>query len=292
MNERPASDTETTTEHLNRVGGWVGRYAVVGQLDRAAPAHLRCTQRPSAAGLSGPLLRMRVETGEVGTQPNIVYDQFQRSLPAEGLGWIESSAVSMGVAVQLATTSATLRWVWPVQAPMGVSTALLLERSWILTMQALALGHGGIVLHGASVVVDGQASVIVGQSGAGKSTLAARLGSQGLHDDVCLVARQGGQWQVWAQNVYRPYGSATTGVFPLRRLLLLGDQRDRTVTEPLPAGQAAMLLLAQTFDASGAAEHLLADAVQDLINELGMAKLNHSLTDGVDLLRAALEGER
>lgn len=284
-------DTQAAADRLNCVGGWLGRIAVVGKLDRAVPAYLLGNRLPSAAELAGPSLQARVEIGEIDAQECITYDQFCSELQADGYASIESSATAMGVAVRMTTATGGLRWVWPVQPPAGVGTALLLERSWILTMQALALGHGGMLLHAASVVVDGQACVIVGRSGAGKSTLTARLGSQGLHDDVCLVAQHGNQWQVWAQNVYRPYGSATTGVFPMRRLLLLGERRDRTAIEQLPSGKAAMLLLAQTFDATGAVEHLLADAVQNLINDLGMAELSHCLNDGVDRVQAALEGE-
>jgi len=55
---------------------------------------------------------------------------------------------------------------------------------------ALLLQRGGLVLHAASVAVDGRAYVFCGRSGIGKSTLAAALCNAGclfVNDDVCAV---------------------------------------------------------------------------------------------------------
>jgi hypothetical protein len=55
---------------------------------------------------------------------------------------------------------------------------------------ALLLQRGGLVLHAASVAVDGRAWVFCGRSGIGKSTLAAALCRAGclfVNDDVCAI---------------------------------------------------------------------------------------------------------
>ena len=87
-----------------------------------------------------------------------------------------------GVSGQVAAQSAKLEVFGGGLAAMQTATRLACAL-WLAE-------RGGLLLHGASVEVDGRALVFAGPSGAGKTTLSRRLGAAGAHviaDEVAAV---------------------------------------------------------------------------------------------------------
>ncbi|MBM4344766.1 MAG: hypothetical protein FJ100_15475 [Deltaproteobacteria bacterium] len=264
------------------VGGACGPWLLHAEMDCAPPTHLA---RPVEATPRQPSLRCSVvrKARRAGNdRPHY------RTDPRAADGHVEVQGRSIGV--DLDWISGACQWSWPWPHQTDASTAVLIERSWLLSIQALALRHGGLLLHGCSLVKEGRAAVVVGPSGAGKTTLAGRLPALALHDDIVVLARQGPRWQVWAQDVYRPFGAAATGAFDLHRILWLSPRRDQIRAQPLGVGSTVMHVLGQVFDADGAAQAPLADAVAALVGTHGAWSLDHALADDDQQLLHALWG--
>lgn len=82
------------------------------------------------------------------------------------------------------------------QAPVQALLDDVLQAALQPVLEAL----GGFILHGACMVRDGRAMVLMGNSGAGKSTTAfnlTRFGFTGYADDAVLVTPQGDSMAVW-----------------------------------------------------------------------------------------------
>lgn len=93
-----------------------------------------------------------------------------------------------------------------------------------VALAALLPLHGGLPLHAAGVVLDGQGCCFFGPSGAGKSTLAASAAAHGLHvfsdEQVSLL---GAPWRLGASGFWGALdGSAPRGAAPLMALFELG----------------------------------------------------------------------
>lgn len=262
------------------VGGTCGPWHLRADLDCAPPAHLDRARGTHAREPSLHCSVVRRPAAGGSDRPQYLTD------PRPGEDFAE--VLGRAMRVSLNWHSGACQWSWPQPGQTEASTAMLIERSWLLTMQALALRHGGVLLHGCSLARDGQAAIVIGPSGAGKTTLARRLPAHALHDDVAIVVRDGPQWRVWAQDVYRPFGGATTGVFNLHRILWLSPQRQATRAVRLDSGAGVMTLLGQAFDAQGAGQAPLADAVADLANTCGAWSLDHCLADDEQRLLQAL----
>lgn len=90
-------------------------------------------------------------------------------------------------------------------------------------MAALLYQRGNLVLHAATVAINGRAVLLCGKSGLGKSTLAATLCRQGgtlISDDLARITLDGnGQPQVWPDGrMLKLYPSS------IQRLALAGQQ--------------------------------------------------------------------
>ena len=113
----------------------------------------------------------------------------------------------------------------------------------------MALHQRGIlVLHGATVALDGRARILVGHSGAGKSTLAARLGRAGyavLGDDTMALwnAPEGraGKWLWQGSRVFKLWGDSIEAMgVGVEGLTRLGNRADKYyVPNPGPVAEAA-----------------------------------------------------
>ncbi|HET6764014.1 MAG TPA: hypothetical protein VFH27_10080 [Longimicrobiaceae bacterium] len=88
---------------------------------------------------------------------------------------------------------------WPAALSLENTCTYLLGP----VMGFLLRQQGFTCLHASAVEVDGGAVLLVGQSGAGKSTTAAALARRGLRvlaDDVAVLQRAGGAWEVRAAH--------------------------------------------------------------------------------------------
>ncbi len=262
-------------------GGLCGPYSVAVDLDHEPKAWLG---KPRAFEAASDL-RITVCRSEVVDSPQVEYLSLSRN-PQDRTPTV---ARLRAVSVTLDWASGTGQWCWPQSA--ASADYALISRSWLVTLQALALRHQGILLHGCAIDLAGVAAVVVGPSGAGKSTLAARFGGRAVHDDMCIVARDSGRWVVWHQDVYRPFGFDGPRQLPLGSVFALAADRSRTVATPLRPGEAAMKLLAQCHDAGGAATAVLADHVQQLLEQRGLMALSHCLTDDLSTVATVLENQ-
>ncbi|MBI5482635.1 MAG: hypothetical protein HY906_27520 [Deltaproteobacteria bacterium] len=110
-------------------------------------------------------------------------------------------------------------------------------------LSLVALGRGGLLLHGAAIAHRGGAVVFLGRSGTGKSTVSRRVPAAALGDDgVLVLPRRGGFAAFGTPLTQLPRTRARQALarqgLPLRALLLLRHaRRDRLV----PAGWSAAL---------------------------------------------------
>lgn len=146
-------------------------------------------------------------------------------------GWISIEERRGGLAL---ARSEYEKSAWSVENYLRVATA------W------RALDEGGVLLHAASLVLDGKGYLFMGASGSGKSTLAAtsRLGEV-LSDDLSLVRCRDGEFKVAGTPFRGTYagGRKIRGEFPIAgifRILKAAENR----REPVPAGRAVPILLA------------------------------------------------
>lgn len=155
-----------------------------------------------------------------------------------------------------------------------------LALSLMVLFGATAACHGGLALHGATIVVDGLAHIIIGPSGAGKSTLAQRFAGQFLHDDVSLLVRTPG-WQVWRQSAYRaPQGELAWQV-PIAAVYCLESDRTCTRADRIAPAEACARVAMQTIFVGGAAAPAMAAALAALTQDVPVFGLSHALTDSV-----------
>jgi hypothetical protein len=103
-------------------------------------------------------------------------------------------------------------------APRAVENMLRSAVAW------LAIGRGGLFLHGASIVRNGACYLFYGPTGAGKSTLAS-LSASGrvISDDLTLVLRRDGRLLAAGGPFRGTYtrGEPVTGTFPVAGLYRL-----------------------------------------------------------------------
>lgn len=125
---------------------------------------------------------------------------------------------------------------------------IVFENFFRLIVAYRLLLEGGLLLHSAGVVADGQASILFGPSGAGKST-AARLSLEAgytiLSDDLNAVARVGDSFEVAQVPFAGDLGRVvrTCERVPLRNVFRL-QQGSSHRKESLAAGQGVAMLVA------------------------------------------------
>ncbi len=109
-------------------------------------------------------------------------------------------------------------WLDPAgRGIVGADPALLLLDTFLrAAVGSGVMARGGLLVHGAAVVVDGAAHLFPARSGSGKSTLAARAGHP-LSDEVSVVEPHGGGFLVHAT----PWWTSRGGAAPLARVYAL-----------------------------------------------------------------------
>lgn len=178
----------------------------------------------------------------------------------------------------------TCRWSWP-PVKQGPPEDVLTEPSLMATMQAIALHHGGMLVHAAGLLSASEASptavLVSGASGAGKSTLSARFPGRCIQDDTCIVAPFGAGWAVWYQNGFRvgprPATMPAGGVVPLRGIYHLGPDRSTTARSPLGEAAAFGALMQQVYHCGVLLAPQQAGAVAQLVAAVPSWQLSHCL---------------
>lgn len=174
-----------------------------------------------------------------------------------------------------------LTWWWP-RRHWRTAAAGLWDLSVLAATQALALRQGGLLLHGAAVVLGGEAVVVTGPSGAGKSTLAARFPGQVLHDDVIALVPDStapSGWAVWSQDGSRaPLGPLPDAV-ALRRIAVFSADRSLSFATPLVSTNALAEIAAQTYFAGGMATDELMRHLAQLVDAVPLCRFGHWLGD-------------
>lgn len=191
--------------------------------------------------------------------------------------------------VQFWTASRQLEWRWPIRT--GHFRAALWELSVLASSQVLALAAGGVLLHGAALVVDGQAIVVSGPSGAGKSTLCSRFPGRYLHDDIVALVPNSASpsgWCAWSQDGWRPPSAVLPEWVPLQRLALFSSDRSRTTLCHSPPADALAELAAQTYFAGGAATQSLLANLGALVTDVPIFRFSHSLADSAEHVEQVL----
>lgn len=166
-----------------------------------------------------------------------------------------------------------------------------LHEAFVATTYAEILRRGGLILHGATLVLDGRAHVVVGPSGAGKSTLAGRFPGRHLHDENAVVVPDGqGGWRAWRHGLGRTVCRDLPWDLPLASLHVLGPERDRTATWPMPWQQGVAWIAQQAMFAGGVALPLLLEHATTLATAVPPAWLSHHLASPTTEIETALQG--
>lgn len=145
--------------------------------------------------------------------------------------------------------TAHLRPLDPDVAPVGTERRVLAMLRMLTCMHTLAAG--GLGLHGATVKRAGRATLFVGRRRAGKTTVVRRF-SQGLAvlgDDLAVLTPAPSGVGFVAHGTPFAGRERTPAVLeraPLARICLI-EQAGETRVEPLPAREAAALLLRHAF---------------------------------------------
>lgn len=160
------------------------------------------------------------------------------------------------------------------------------DRVGVLAEACRALGYaevlrrGGLLLHGATLCIEGRAYVVVGSSGAGKSTLADRFPGAHLHDEhAWLVPGAGGCWQAWRHAEFRGPREDLPWQVPLAGVFVLGPDRSVTAATPLAGAERTAAVLVHGYHAGAASAGPMLDSVASLGAAVPVFALSHHLSD-------------
>ena len=108
-----------------------------------------------------------------------------------------------------------------------ITYSLIIENYLRIYSSHLALQRGGVLLHSAGLVIDGEAYIFVGRSNAGKSTLTRKAFQSDtdiivLSDDLNFIAQKDGQFFAYAVPFTGEFGRTidhrgTQDLYPVRR---------------------------------------------------------------------------
>ncbi len=166
----------------------------------------------------------------------------------------------------------------------------MLQEALFAPVYGQLLLQGGLLLHAATLWIDGRAYVVAGYSTAGKTTLSGRFAPNWLSDEHAFLARDGDQWHVLRHIDFR----GNEGDFPWRApvagLLWLGPDRSQSRVAPLSPGDALQRLLPQALVAGPPTSALVLDAVAHLCQQLPVMELSHNLATSVADLAEMIAG--
>ncbi len=166
----------------------------------------------------------------------------------------------------------------------------MLHEALFAACYAWLLPRGGLLLHAATLWIDGRAYVVPGPSTAGKSTLSARFSPNWWSDEHAFLEREGDTWHVLRHPEFR----ANPGDFPWRAplagLLWLGPDRSVSRLTPMSRGRAAQVILPQALLAGSVTSAFVLDSVAHLCEDVPVAELSHCLATPLCDLATVIAG--
>ncbi len=148
------------------------------------------------------------------------------------------------------------------------------------TLMAMVLRDGGVLLHAATLEVDGCAVVVVGASGRGKSTLCRRFPSHFMNEEFAFLSPTGpgGSWQSHWYAQERAAATERPPVLPLGGLFLLSERRDRSAAWRATTADALTVLHSSSLWVPGIPVEIHLAAHESLLSRHPPRSMSHSLT--------------
>lgn len=160
----------------------------------------------------------------------------------------------------------------------------MLQESLFAMAYARILRAGGLLLHAATLWLDGQPFVVAGPSTAGKSTLSRRFHPDWWSDEHAFLVPTLKGWEVWRHLEFRGNSGPFPWRAPLGGLLWLGPERAQSRTHDLTPAQALAHMLPQALVAGPQTSPLVLAAVAKLCADVQVRVLSHHLgTSPADL---------
>lgn len=155
-----------------------------------------------------------------------------------------------------------------------------------LLLEKLLAWAGAIILHSASVVLDGKAVLFSGPSGAGKSTQADLWkkyvpGTIGFNGDRNLLIKRDGVWYVCGLPWHGTSNDCENGLVPLAGIALLKQETFDMVSELHPMEKFKRVfgeITRNDWDHDYAVNAI--DAVQGLVTDVSMCELSCTIGEG------------
>ena len=166
----------------------------------------------------------------------------------------------------------------------------MLQESLFAPCYARLLLDGGLLLHAATLWIDGKAYVIAGHSTAGKTTLSARFAPHWWSDEHAFLASDGDGWQVLRHIDFRGNEGDFPWRAPLAGLLWLGPERTRSGVTPLAPADGLKRILPQALVAGPLTSTLVLDAAVHVCAHVAVRELSHCLTTPVAELAKLIAG--
>ena len=277
-----ASSAEPLVARAGAQQTWAARF---GDLAFAVdfPEHFGAVRRPWR-GPSGANVRLAFRAQSSDAPLTDAVTAFSQ-LDAAGFAFRAASCHGSG-----SWTSGTGTLVLHDAARSQVQRVQMLQEALFAACFAHLLAHGGLLLHAATLWIDGRAFVVAGPSTAGKSTIAARFAPNWWSDEHAFLAQENGAWQVMRHVEFRGNEGPFPWRAPLAGLLWLGPERTQSRVVPLHPGDALQRILPQALVAGPPTAPLVLDAVAQLCQHVPVVALSHCLATPVAELARLIAG--
>lgn len=272
MTEGVAAPSRTWS---TRVGDW--GFAV------DMPAEFGAVRRPWR-GAFGAEIAFRFKALATNAPASDVATQFSR-LDADGFAFSAATCHGSG---DWATRAGTVYLHDAAESPQ--MRVQMLQEAVFSPCYAKLLLQGGLLLHAATLWLDGRAFVVAGQSTAGKTTLCERFSSNWLSDEHAFLAQDGDAWSVLRHIDFRGNEGDFPWRAPLAGVLWLGPERDVSRVDRLAPAAIVPHVLHQALVAGPVTSTRVLDAVAHLCEHVPVAQLSHCLATPVAQLAAMIAG--
>lgn len=170
-------------------------------------------------------------------------------------------------------------------------------RPWFhIHLEKLLLDNQALVLHSASIVVDGHAIAFTAPSGTGKTTQTDLWrkyvnGVQDLNGDRTLLQKTEKGWYACGFPIYGSMLRCEQGAHPIKAIVVIRQGKTDQIRELSPVEKVALLYSQVTVPAiESTAVNRTMDLLEDFIQHTTIVQLNCTMErSAVDVLREYLE---